>query len=137
MIALASPCSIDLGLLRPLFLLADFFVRICRAKALLALIFPVPVFLNRFAAPRLVFIFGTIFSPQKQNFPSPRFRVVTTGGRGSPLLDKTPVGLQGSIENLSNHSHPRPPPCLPVGRHQGGGKDRSRLVLNSGVEPGS
>ena len=106
MIALASPCPIGLGLLRPLFLLADFFVRICRAKALLALIFPVPVFLNRFAAPRLVFIFGTIFSPQKQNFPSPRFRVVTTGGRGFPLLDKTPVGLQGSIENLSNHPHP-------------------------------
>jgi hypothetical protein len=110
LIALASPCPIDLGLLRPLFLLADFFVRICRAKALLALIFPVPVFLNRFAAPRLVFIFGTIFSPQKQNFPSPR-------GRGFTLLDKTPVGLQGSIKSLSNrvkrrgiitNTHPHP-----------------------------
>ena len=50
------------GVLNPLFRLADFFVRICRANALLALIFPVPVFLNRFAAPRFVFNFGTFLS---------------------------------------------------------------------------
>jgi hypothetical protein len=39
----------------------------CRAKALLAFIFPVPVFLNLFAAPRLVFNFGTCSSPSERN----------------------------------------------------------------------
>ena len=53
----------NFAVLKPLFRLADFFVRIWRAKALLAFIFPVPVFLNLFAAPRLVFSFGTCFSP--------------------------------------------------------------------------
>ena len=53
----------NFAVLRPRFRLADFFVRICRANALLAFIFPVPVFLNRFAAPRFVFNFGTWFSP--------------------------------------------------------------------------
>src|SRR4030042_6537991 len=63
LIPLESVFSISLGLLRPRFRLLGFFVRMCRAKALLAFIFPVPVFLNLFAAPRLVFIFGTCFSP--------------------------------------------------------------------------
>ena len=62
-IPLESVFSISLGLLRPRFRLVAFFVRICRANAFLALIFPVPVFLNLLAAPRLVFNFGTWFSP--------------------------------------------------------------------------
>jgi hypothetical protein len=42
----------------------------CRAKALLAFIFPVPVFLKRFAAPLLVFNFGTPSSFLKKLFLS-------------------------------------------------------------------
>jgi hypothetical protein len=64
-IPLTSPCSMNLAVLRTLFLLADFFVNMCRAKALLAFSFPVPVLLKRFAAPRFVFNFGTVFSLQR------------------------------------------------------------------------
>jgi hypothetical protein len=59
-IPFVSVLAMILADLRARFRLADFFVRICRAKALLALIFPVAVFLKRFAAPRFVFIFGTL-----------------------------------------------------------------------------
>jgi hypothetical protein len=41
-----------------LFLLVVFLVRMWLPKALLLMIFPDPVFLKRFAAPRLVLIFG-------------------------------------------------------------------------------
>jgi hypothetical protein len=41
-----------------LFLLVVFLVRMWLPKALLLMIFPDPVFLKRFAAPRLVFSFG-------------------------------------------------------------------------------
>lgn len=53
------------GLRKLLFRLEDFLVKICLAKALFAFIFPVAVILNRFAAPRFVFNFGTLFSFQK------------------------------------------------------------------------
>ena len=51
--------------IRPLFLklrfrLVVFFVKICWALALFLFIFPDEVILNLFAAPRLVFIFGTL-----------------------------------------------------------------------------
>src|SRR5688572_22215333 len=49
-----SPASLDL---RP----GDFLVRMCEWKAWLRCSLPVPVFLNRFAAPRWVFIFGIDF----------------------------------------------------------------------------
>ena len=62
LIPLASDGSTSLGVLRCRFRPAGLLVKICRAKALLTFIFPVPVFLNRFAAPRLVFSFGTLFS---------------------------------------------------------------------------
>ena len=62
LIPLASDGSTSLGLLRCRFRPAGLLVKICRAKALLTFIFPVPVFLNLFAAPRLVFSFGTLFS---------------------------------------------------------------------------
>jgi len=42
--------------------LGDFFVKMCEKQALLRLILPVPVSLNRFAADFLVFIFGITFS---------------------------------------------------------------------------
>ena len=40
------------------FRFADFEVKMCRWNARFRLSLPVPLFLNRFAAPRLVFIFG-------------------------------------------------------------------------------
>jgi hypothetical protein len=46
-----------------LFLLVVFLVRMWLPKALLLMIFPDPVFLKRFAAPRLVLIFGMSFLP--------------------------------------------------------------------------
>ena|GEM_PF-6393970 len=52
----------NVGLRKFRFRLEDFLVKICLAKALLAFIFPVAVFLNRFAAPRFVFNFGTLSS---------------------------------------------------------------------------
>ena len=78
----------NLGDLRPRFRLADFFVRICRAKALLAFIFPVPVFLKRFAAPRFVFIFGTLSSfwaDPNDEISSPNYRL--NYQRPSPKLN--------------------------------------------------
>jgi hypothetical protein len=47
------------------FLLVVFFVRMWLPKALLLMIFPDPVFLKRFAAPRFVLIFGMSYLPIK------------------------------------------------------------------------
>ncbi|OGP89482.1 MAG: hypothetical protein A2156_11085 [Deltaproteobacteria bacterium RBG_16_48_10] len=44
----------------------------------------------------------TFFQYPPNNLPSSRFRVATTGGRGFTLLDRTRVGLQGLLKNLSN-----------------------------------
>jgi hypothetical protein len=56
--------------LRLLFLFAFFFVKRWLPKAFLRLTLPVEVFLNRFAAPLFVFIFGTTSLPQLCSFPS-------------------------------------------------------------------
>ncbi len=59
--AFAGSTRPDLRKLR--FLFVDFLVRIWLVKALERLIFPEPVFLKRFAAPLLVFIFGMVITP--------------------------------------------------------------------------
>jgi len=51
------------GFLRFRLRLVDFLVRMWLLKALLLLIFPDPVVLNLFAAPRLVFILGMTGTP--------------------------------------------------------------------------
>lgn len=47
------------------FLFVDFLVRMWLLPARILLIFPFPVLRKRFAAPRLVFIFGIVFSTLK------------------------------------------------------------------------
>ena len=58
----ASPGAMIVDFLKFLFLLVDLVVRMWLVKALCLTIFPVPVFLNRLAAPLFVFIFGMVFS---------------------------------------------------------------------------
>jgi hypothetical protein len=53
------------------FLLVVFLVRMWFPKALLLTIFPDPVFLKRFAAPRFVFIFGMSYLPIKHTYILP------------------------------------------------------------------
>ena len=70
-----------------------FFRQNMPGKCLLALIFPVPVFLNLLAAPRLVFNFGTWFSPHE----------IVLVGRVSERFTNT------------NHQHRSPPSMLVFG----------------------
>ena len=53
-----------LGLRKFLFRLVVLVVKMWLVKALFLRILPVPVFLNLLAAPRLVFIFGIIYSAE-------------------------------------------------------------------------
>ncbi len=70
-----SALSTNFGLLKTLFRLEAFLVKMWRAKARFTLIFPVPVFRNRFAAPRFVLILGT-----PSSFVSVPNRTVQQGG---------------------------------------------------------
>lgn len=54
--------SVIAAFLKFLFLLGDFFVKIWLLYALFLFNFPVPVFLNLFAAALHVFIFGMVIS---------------------------------------------------------------------------
>ena len=60
---LASPAAITFDLRKFLFRLVVLDVKIWLVKAEFRLIFPEPVFLNRLAAPRWVFILGICRSP--------------------------------------------------------------------------
>src|ERR1043165_3099442 len=71
----------------------DFFVRVCPWKAWLRWIFPLPVFLNRLAAPRCVFIFG-MARPQTGLIRGQFLRARGAGG--------------GAQARASAKPHPRP-----------------------------
>jgi hypothetical protein len=61
--ALASTSAINADLRKFRFRLVDFLVSMCEENALARRIRPLPVALNRLAAPLLVFIFGMVYAP--------------------------------------------------------------------------
>jgi hypothetical protein len=78
----------------------------------------------------LLLLGWSLFLAQSSPLKDKIFSRRVVNWQGFTLLDKTPVGSGSARLNLSL----TPTLALP---HQGGGKDRSKLVLDSGVEPGS
>jgi hypothetical protein len=102
---LAESTTPDFLMLR--FLLVVFLVRMWLPKALLLMIFPDPVFLKRFAAPRLVFIFGITYLLKSIRRPNAKkFNAFSAGGarrwiKGTPSPPRLPEGCRSSLSYIA------------------------------------